>query len=185
MIQKLIAIIVAALVFTGVCSTGMYLTGCATDANGKQSLTPAAKQAMDNAFSSVLTVAVATAENIALNAATQQLTTGKINTKQLETVAITSSLSSGAAQIRSLQATPQAASGPATVNALLAGSTSPAATAITTPVTLPTGTKATLTTTVQAAVSSQVAAGVPANTANENVANALDVAAASPNVITP
>ena len=161
------------------------LTSCQTitdPVTGKKTttLTPAAKAVMDATFTAVETTAIATAESTALNTSEQLISTGKVNTKTLEQNALQASLSSGAATIRTLQTTAAAASGTATVSALLAGSTSPAATAISSPVTLPSGTTTTLTATVKGAVSAQIAAGVPPDLANENVANALD-SAASPN----
>ena len=163
--------------------------GCSTTVDpvtGKKTtkLTPAARQAIATAATQVGSVALATIEATALNAATQELTTGKINTKTLETVAITSSVSAGSAAIRSLQATAAASSGSATSLAMLSGATSPAAVAMNTPVPLAGGASATLATTVSNAVASQVAAGVPPNLANETVATALDGAvAASPKAL--
>ena len=168
-----------------ICLVALIFVACSTTTDpvsGKKTttLTPKAQAAFDAAFSSVKTIAIATAESTAENAADQLLATGKVNTKALEQNAVRASFSSGAGQVRSLQTTAAARSGTATTTALLAGSTSPAASAISSPVTLPGRATTTLASTVSNAVSTQIAAGVPANVANENVANALD-SAASPN----
>lgn len=109
----------------------------------------------------VLQSALACAES----AANQYVSTGNVSGKALEASAISGSLNAAAYQLRSLQATPEAASPAAIAQAFAFSGLSPANAAQVAP-------------SVANAVAGAVAQGAPPDTANEAAAKALDTAAA-------
>jgi hypothetical protein len=139
------------------------LSACSTQQQAQISTwfnSPANQAVLKTVGAIVLNSAIACAQS----AANQYVNTGTVDGKALEASAITGGLNGAAAQLRSLQATPEAASPKAVYQAFQFSGLSPATAAQVAPV-------------VSTAIAGAVAQGVPPDRANEAAAIALDAAA--------